>query len=227
MTTATQSISAHPLAIRHAALVLWVDAFWDDEAERKFTQRTGWSAHELFGQQLMDRPTPQMPENYVAEIGHWMAQAEKEWGRTIPDVAEEMDYPIRDLACDIAMSIAGYGVGPEDRQGFPKELKRKIQYRRENPANGSIPDLRIADLVIENYHPRDYAAQWGDDKTNQMFYNFSNMFDAEESWYVDALLKIRQEITFAGDRSNKISKSKRAQNTRGLTRLFNNVKVGS
>lgn len=221
---ASNSISEHPLAIRHAALVLWTDAYWDDIAERIFLRRTGWSAHEIFGQQLMDRPTPQMPEEYVAEIASWLVQAEQVWGRTLPDVATQMERDIRDLAYDVAMEIAGYGVGPGDRDGFPNELEDKDLPSEENPAHGYIPDMRTADLLVENCHPRDYAAQWGDTKTNQAFYNFTNMFDESETWYIETLLKIRLEFIYvSGNTASRIGE--RRKNMLGLTRLFNITKA--
>ncbi len=217
MTTTPESISAHPLAIRRAALVLWVDAYWNDDAERAFQNKTGKSAREVFGQQLMDRPTPQMPEEYVSKIEELLVAVEKAWGRTLPDVAAEMERDVRDLAYDCAMSAVGHGVGPDDRDGFPDALRDIDIPRCDGPTDMYLPAFRIEDVMVGTkvrgfYSPSEYAAQYGDGRSNALFYSFGQMFDAPEAWYLEALPKI-------------IKERRTHESKRGLKRLFDITKA--
>lgn len=228
MNTTAKPITAHPLAVRHAALVLWTDAFWNDDADSTFWDKTGKSPNTVFGQQLMDRPTPLMPESYVAEIGDMILRVEKVWGRTVEDVAAEMETDVRDLASDIAMECCGFGVGPEDRKGFPaslKNLRRNAFSCRENPAHGDIPDFNPDDFLIEGYHPAEYASFWGDDKSNAEFYNFYGYLDRDADWYFKALGVIEKQIqqtSMDGERQ-----SLRKKNLSGLRKLYELTRIAA
>lgn len=187
------TIQAHKPSIRHAALCLWADAVWSDDAMKAFSDLHGViGAQEAFGREITKWPLPPMEDEYVADIAEILEKTETAWGRSLSEIAEEIGEDIDDLCYSICMQSCGHGVGPNDYPNWPDSLDCRKIPRKENPAYFYIADPEDwAKLcVIEGQDVRSYSASWGAGiGTGPMFYNYASgsLTPAEYDAFLDAI----------------------------------------
>lgn len=204
------------LAVRHAALCLWADAFWDDTAEKAFIKIHGEKAWQQLPRNILDRPLPPMTEAHVDEILNTLLSAQLIWGRLLSEIADEVGVKIEDLCYSICMKACGHGVGPDDYETWPESLECAKIPRIENPAYGELPDTEpfIQTCMIDGSLPRDYSSQWGSSNgTGPLFYNFGGGYLKEAAEYDRTLDAI--DIL--------LLKDKHREHDDDLARLYNHV----
>jgi hypothetical protein len=170
------SILNYPLIVRHAALCIWADAFWRDLADDAMIELHGEGVWQNLPRDILERPNPPMPEDYVEAIGHVLSDTEKAWGKTIHEISEMIDETPEDIAFSVVMGSVGHGVGCSDYHNWPKNLL-STPVHAENPAYEFLPDVVpfIESCVIEDHLVRDYSNTWGSDHGDgPLFYNFGS-----------------------------------------------------
>jgi hypothetical protein len=227
------TIQAHKSSIRHAALCLWADAVWTDEAMNAFVKESGNSSPMLsWGREITNWPLPPMPDEFVAVCAETLEKAENAWGRSLSEIADEIGESLDDLCYSICMQAVGHGVGPNDYVNWPISLDTDEIPRIENPALGYLPydPEQWAKLCLvtdgkDVVNIRDYSACWGRYKGDgPLFYNYAShdLYIAEE--YDSLLTAIDhriEEVQSSADMRN--SQTEVDQDVSNLTRLYNFV----
>jgi len=128
-----------PMLLRVARILL-ADLYWDEDQEGEYRAKS--HTEEPFHAEIMNRPeTPQIPDetDAIIRMAHICGRIEQAWGESFyslaqrickqHEVAEQVQENLVYCAC---MAAIGHGVGPQDVDGFPKELDPS-PIRIENP----------------------------------------------------------------------------------------------